>query len=227
MRPHRWIVLLMFIFALVTPSPAEDAAGTLARILADKGVIAASELAMVQAADPEKRVQLLASILEEKGVLSRAEVARLMPRSDASDSNLAAQLRPAVYKPDPAPQAVSGPKPAESAPAVTSQNRFPVTIYGTLLTNAFYNTALTNIEDIPLFAGKQRYIFDVGQRCVIERVRQERSINSYGEPVLRRNRRSAFRWFWTAYSLWSGVGLIHRGPQLCGKIGVRRVGARH
>jgi hypothetical protein len=145
----------MFIFALVTPSPAEDAAGTLARILADKGVIAASELAMVQAADPEKRVQLLASILEEKGVLSRAEVARLMPRSDASDSNLAAQLRPAVYKPDPAPQAVSGPKPAESAPAVTSQNRFPVTIYGTLLTNAFYNTALTNIEDIPLFAGKQ------------------------------------------------------------------------
>ena len=155
MRPHRWIFLLVFIFALVTPSPAEDAAGTLARILADKGVIAASELAMVQAADPEKWVQLLASILEEKGVLSRAEVARLMPRSDASDSNLAAQLRPAVYKPDPAPQAVSGPKPAESAPAVTSQNRFPVTIYGTLLTNAFYNTALTNIEDIPLFAGKQ------------------------------------------------------------------------
>jgi len=156
MRRYGWISLLVFLFALVAPSPAEDSAGMLARILANKGVIGASELVMVQAADPEKRVQLLASILEEKGVLSRAEVAKLMPLPDASDSTVAAQLIPAVYKPDAAPQAPSAAQPtpqpsATPAPPVTAQSRFPVVIYGTILTNAFYNTVLTNITDTPLF----------------------------------------------------------------------------
>lgn len=153
MRCHPWIVTLLFPFAFVAPSAAEDSAGRLARILADKGVIAPSDLEMVRAADPETRVQLLASILEGKGVLSRAEVAKLAPLSDPP---VPAGLMPAAYKPEVTPQVASGPKPAaESAPAVTSQSRFPVTFYGTLLTNAFFNTSLTNIEDIPLFAGKQ------------------------------------------------------------------------
>jgi len=156
MRRHRWISTLLYLVAFVAPSLAEDSAGRLARILADKGLIGPSELAMVRAADPDTRVQLLASILEEKGVLSRAEVAKLAPLPEWSDPPVAARLMPAVYKPEGAPQVAGGPKPAaESAPPVTSQSRFPVTVYGTLLMNAFFNTSLINIQDVPLFAGKQ------------------------------------------------------------------------
>jgi hypothetical protein len=141
------------VFAFVATASAEDSAGRLARILADKGILAPSDLEMVRAADPETRVQLLASILEGKGVLSRAEVAKLAPLSDPP---LSAGLMPAAYKPEAAPQIANAPKPAaETVPPVTSQSHFPVTIYGTLLTNAFFNTSLTNIEDIPLFAGKK------------------------------------------------------------------------
>jgi hypothetical protein len=153
MRCHPWIAALLLPFAFVPPTEAEDSAGKLARILADKGILAPSDLELVRAADPETRVQLLASILEGKGVLSRAEVAKLAPLSDGPAP---AGLMPAAYKPEAAPQVAGGPKPAaETAPPVTAQSRFPVTIYGTLLTNAFFNTSLTNIEDIPLFAGKK------------------------------------------------------------------------
>lgn len=79
MRCPRWIPPYLFVFAFVAAAAAEDSAGRLARILADKGIIAPSELEMVRAADPETRVQLLALILEGKGVLSRAEVAGLAP----------------------------------------------------------------------------------------------------------------------------------------------------
>jgi len=145
MRCPRWIATFLFVFAFVGAAAAEDSAGRLARILADKGIIAPSELEMVRAADADSRVQLLASILERKGVLSGDEVAGLTPG-----------LMPAVYKTEAGPQVAAAPKPApETAPPVTSQSRFPVTVYGTLLTNAFYNTSLTNIQDIPLFAGKQ------------------------------------------------------------------------
>ena len=37
---------------------------------------------------------------------------------------------------------------------MTSESRFPVTLYGTLLMNSVYNTAPMNITDIPLFATK-------------------------------------------------------------------------
>src|SRR5260370_4103321 len=145
MRCSRGIATFLFLFAFVWAAAAEDSAGRLARILADKGIIAPSDLEMVRAADPETRVQLLASILEGKGVLSRAEVASLGPG-----------LMPAVYNAEAGPQVASAPKPAaESAPPVTSEKHFPVTIYGTLLTNAFYNPSLTNIQYIPRFAGKQ------------------------------------------------------------------------
>ena len=146
MRCHRCLLLL---FALTGLASAEDSASRLARILADKGVIAPSDLEQVKAADPDTRVRLLASILEGKGVLSRTELAALAPPAPAG-------LMPAAYKPEASPQVAASPKPAaESAPPVTSQSKLPVTIYGTLLTNAFFNTSLTNIEDIPLFAGKK------------------------------------------------------------------------
>src|SRR5579859_5397200 len=99
MRRHGWISTLLYLVAFVAPCLAEDSAGRLARILADKGVIAPSDLEMVRAADPETRVQLLASILEGKGVLSRAEVAGLMPAPAWSDPPVSARLIPAVYNP--------------------------------------------------------------------------------------------------------------------------------
>src|SRR5205823_7110911 len=43
----------------------------------------------------------------------------------------------------------------QAAPPVTTQNKFPLTVYGTILANAFSNTSLTNIQDIPLFNAKQ------------------------------------------------------------------------
>src|ERR1700737_441893 len=83
MRRHPWIARILFLFAFIGAAAAEDSAGRLARILADKGIIAPSDLEMVRAANPETRVQLLASILKGKGVLSQAEVAQLAPLSDA------------------------------------------------------------------------------------------------------------------------------------------------
>jgi len=68
---------------------------------------------------------------------------------------------PAVYAPvtsasgSAPPQAPAGKPEAATAPPVTSQSRVPVTVYGTILLNAFFDTSLNNIEDIPLFAGKQ------------------------------------------------------------------------
>jgi hypothetical protein len=44
---------------------------------------------------------------------------------------------------------------ATPQPAVASQDRPAVTVYGTILWSSFLNTALTNISDVPLFAGKQ------------------------------------------------------------------------
>ncbi|MES1262044.1 MAG: hypothetical protein ABUS49_09930, partial [Acidobacteriota bacterium] len=39
-------------------------------------------------------------------------------------------------------------------PEVTSASHFPIQIYGTVLWNSFYNSAGTNVEDIPLVASK-------------------------------------------------------------------------
>ncbi len=128
------------VFALFTLGVfAQDSADTLARILAEKGTISASELARVQSAPPADRVATLASILEQKGILSSTEAARVAPQS-------ALPAQPA--KPEAA-------KTETAAPAVTAQSRLPVTIYGTLLLNSIYNTAVMNISDIPLFTAKQ------------------------------------------------------------------------
>jgi len=40
-------------------------------------------------------------------------------------------------------------------PTGEATSGFPLQVYGTVLLNALYNTALTNIEDIPLFVGKR------------------------------------------------------------------------
>lgn len=127
---------------------AEDSARVLARILAEKGVIGGAELARVDAAAPEEAVRLLAVMLREKGLLTATEMARL-------DGAPEPRLIPAVLT-QVAPKAVAQPlRPAAEAPPVTSQSRFPVMLYGTMLWNSFYNTAPTNIEDVPLLTSKR------------------------------------------------------------------------
>lgn len=144
------VLLFVFLFAWAVPGRADDSAGVLAQILAGKGVINATELATVEAADPDRRVQVLAAILEKKGLLSGADLAKLSPSPQGSGSAVASQLKPAA-SPSGA-QTARVKTSTESAPPVTSQNKFPITIYGTLLTNAFYDTSFDNIQDIPLFA---------------------------------------------------------------------------
>lgn len=130
------LVLLLSMVALAESQPA-DPASVLARILAEKGAITSADLSQVESAAASDRVAVLASLLQQKGLLTGAELARLSiaPRPPAT-----------------APSA--GPRHKE-APPVVAQSKVPVTLYGTLMLNAFSNTAGTNIEDVPLFAGKQ------------------------------------------------------------------------
>jgi len=145
----RGVLLSILCTVLVGSCQAEDSAGLLARILADKGIINPTELAGVEAASRENRVEMLASLLEKKGVLTQAEMAKLTP------------LREPTPGPMPAPPSIQVPMPpvrasgAEAAPPVTTEKKFPLTVYGTLLLNAFSNTSLTNLQDIPLFNSKQ------------------------------------------------------------------------
>jgi hypothetical protein len=159
MRRAVWAVLLFFV--LWIPTFAQDSVGELARILRDKGVITSSELTAVESSAGQERFRLLASLLEAKGVLTSAEIARLQMSSTPVPVQ-SASLVPAVYTPPPSANAIvepqappKGPETATTAPPVTSQSRFPVTVYGNILLNSFFDTSLNNIQDVPLFAGKQ------------------------------------------------------------------------
>jgi hypothetical protein len=147
----RGVLLSILCTALVGSCQAEDSAGLLPRILADKGIINPTELAGVEAASPENRVEMLASLLEEKGVLTQAEIAKLTRLREPTPRPMPAryQAHPSIQVPKPPP---SG---AEAAPPVTTEKKFPLTVYGTLLMNAFSNTSFTNLQDIPLFNSKQ------------------------------------------------------------------------
>lgn len=140
----RKFMILVIVF-IASAAWARDSARVLARILVEKGWITGAELARVESSDPAEGARLLAAMLYEKGLLTNAEMARIAGGSDARLVTASAQA-PAAQ-----PQALR----EAPAPAVTSQAKFPVSIYGTLLLNSSYNTGPTNIEDVPLFAGKQ------------------------------------------------------------------------
>jgi hypothetical protein len=158
--PRTYCSALLF-FALFSQAFAQDSVGDLARILRDKGVITNSDLARLESAPSEERVRVLASLLEVKGVLSAAEAASVTKNPAYDSQNGSVRLIPAVYTAPLEAAAVQPQGPAKApetvsaAPAVTSQNKVPVTVYGTLLLNAFFDTSLNNIEDIPLFASKK------------------------------------------------------------------------
>lgn len=145
---RRMVVVCLLLVMVMALAHAEDSARVLAQILAGKGLISSAEMARVENAAPEEAVRLLAAMLREKGLLTTAEMARF-------DRSPEPRLVPAVLTqaaPAPKPQA---PKSAAEAPPVTAQSKFPVTIYGTMLWNSFYNTAATNIQDVPFVTLKR------------------------------------------------------------------------
>ena len=142
----------------------EDSALDLARILSDKGVITTSDLAALESAASADRVRLLASLLTGKGVLTDAEaasisksppdqiqVARLVP---AVATTTLAAVPPSATAATAPPQAPARGPETNAAPPVTAQSKFPVTVYGNIVLNAFFDTSLNNIEDVPLLASK-------------------------------------------------------------------------
>lgn len=147
MRP-KLLTAIVTLNAMFAAFAAENPVDVLARILAEKGTISSSELARIEAAAAPQRLDLLAALLAEKGLLTAGDMARLGSTASEASHPVSAVLVSAN-------QAPAAPKPEAPAPPVTSQSRSPVTVYGTLLVNAFYDTSLTNIQDIPLFAGKQ------------------------------------------------------------------------
>jgi hypothetical protein len=143
------IATLLLSVTLFAADPPDDSAVALARILAAKGTISASELSAVQSAGVSDRVGALAAILQRKGLLSDAEVAQFRGAASPAQPVVAAQA--VVPAKAPAP---SGAAQVADLPVV-SRAGSALTLYGTILTNAFYNTAPGNIQDVPLFASKQ------------------------------------------------------------------------
>lgn len=128
-----------------------DPAVSLAQILVAKGTITAADLATVTAASGSARVSTLASILQRKGVLTDAEIAQVWNGPGASQS---AQMAQAAPRPSAAAPAAPNSAALTNLPVIT-HGHSTVSLYGTLLMNAVYNTAPTNIEDVPLYVGKQ------------------------------------------------------------------------
>jgi hypothetical protein len=143
------------LFCITSLAIAQDSASVLARILNDKGTITASELAQVEAAGVSERVNVLARLLESKGVLTRDEVAGLVSPPHANGEPTSTPAMAVARTTQGSVAGARQPGPTTEAAAVTAQSRFPLTLYGTILMNSFYNTAAANVTDVPLFWAKQ------------------------------------------------------------------------
>jgi hypothetical protein len=155
------LVLLMLALLICWTASAQDPARKLARILAEKGLLTSDDLANVERAGADEAIDLLSTLLYKKGILTQSDVSQvrgpLVPGSSPVHY-VPAVLTAATPVPSPAseitpPQTAS--KQETTAPPVTTASRIPIQIYGTVLWNSFYNTAGTNIEDIPLVATKR------------------------------------------------------------------------
>lgn len=143
-----------------------DPAVVLARILAEKGTISATELSRVQSADEHSRLTILAGILSERGVLNSGDLARLsIPSGSGAEKEVAAKAA--------APPPLGGSTATASA-EVSTKKSLPVSLYGTLLWTAGYNTAPFNFEDVPMTATKQGTDTTGGDKNFYQTVRQSR-----------------------------------------------------
>jgi hypothetical protein len=162
-------LLLAFAIAGAGLASAQQSTQVLADILEGRGLIAHSERARIREASAEDAVRLIASILSEKGLIDAADVSRV---SDPAAARAVEMIRTTAAVPVPAPK--PAPQTTPEAPPMTAQSRFPIRVYGTLLFNSFFNTSLNNLEDIPLFAGKQGSDITGGDKNFGMTVRQSR-----------------------------------------------------
>jgi hypothetical protein len=144
------VIAAMALGASLSVVAADDPASVLARILLEKGTITSSELARVDSAANPDKAAVLASILADKGVLSSSELARV---KGVGGAERAAAAPAPPTPPMPVPKAPAPPKVGDG-PSLVDESKAKVSIYGTVLLNAFYNTSLNNLEDIPLFAAQ-------------------------------------------------------------------------
>lgn len=150
--PLAFAALLTAQAPVAARGQADTSLQLLARILAQKGVISATELAGIENAGPEQGTRLLAGLLYRKGMLTDAEAAAL-------GIGVAPGIAPGMPGQPAAPQnqqpLKESAKPERPAAPVTAQSKFPLTVYGTILLNSFFNTGATNNTDVPLLAAKK------------------------------------------------------------------------
>ncbi len=158
----------IFLFAPVLRAAEGDRAATLAQILADKGTISLAELVQVQSATGADRLSTL------KGILSQGDMARLSPApAPVAPAETTAALPVASAKASEPPTSRPSATPSLD-PSFETGKRIPVSLYGTVLFNAGYNTAAANIEDVPLFLSKQNTDPTGGDKNFSSTVRQSR-----------------------------------------------------
>ena len=111
-------------------TPTED----LARLLRDRKIISTEEFERIGATGSSQQIDVLTTMLRDKGVITASE---------ASSLGVKASPMPIANRSEPKP---------EPPPDPGSDVNRKLTIYGTLLFNAFFNSAGTNNADIPSFA---------------------------------------------------------------------------
>lgn len=159
----------------------QDPATVLAQILAQKGTISTAELGRVEAVADRDRVAMLASILRDKGVLNSADLAKLLVPAQAQET---AKGPSSASPADAAPTSVAPSSPnaspvpqqdkAQQAEAASSGKHVPVTLYGTLLFNAGFNTAGLNLGDAGSIVTKPGSSPTAGNQNYFESPRQTR-----------------------------------------------------
>ena len=153
------LIFFLFLFFSAPVAHSTDSTLVLAEILAGKGVITAEQRDQVERAGPEGAARILAGMLLDKGLLTPAETARVDDGViRAAGSNAARSTAPGIVNaslvqtPQAASQLTAQPAPA---PAVTTQSKLPLSLYGTILLNSFYDTGAVNIEDVPVLSAKR------------------------------------------------------------------------
>lgn len=185
---RKFVAAVVFCSSLpIAVNAQQDAASVLAQILAEKGTINSQQLRQVQAAASQDRVSVLAAILRDKGVLNSSDLTKLsLPQTRSTDSSgQIATLGPSSASPTsaaPTSVAPSSPnsqpvpkqaEPEERAEANTGKH-IPVSIYGTLLFNAGFNTAGVNLLDAGTIVTKPGSSDTAANQSYFESPRQTR-----------------------------------------------------
>jgi hypothetical protein len=149
--------LFFFTFLFSIPfANAQHSAQVLADVLAEKGMLSSTERQRIKEAIPTEAVEMIAALLRDKGLLNHTEMARISPMLNPTGTpgNNAPVVANALT-PAPAPAPVVNAATVSGEPKVTTGSAVKVSLYGTLLLNSFYDTALFNNQDVPLYANKQ------------------------------------------------------------------------